>query len=152
MPMIDFDDHKFTIVSLSFGVPLGVILIMWFIINHVVFKWRPFKLSRVIISHSLKSSPKSCSTNAALLFYWIFFILPFAGFIAWGVTVGLMFKPYFLGVIIAVGPTIILFIIYIFFDYHYRGYMMTRWSNLAFSFGFFIIIALIFGGVYMMRP
>lgn len=150
--MIDFDDHKFTIVSLSFGVPIGVILILWFIINHVVFKWRPFKLARTIIAHSLKSTPKSCSTNAALAFYWIFFVLPFAGFIGWGITVGLMFKPYFLGVIIAVGPTIILLIIYLFFDYHYRGYMMTTWGNVCFSFSFLIIIALIFGSVYMMQP
>lgn len=152
MPMIDFDDHKFTVVSLSFAIPTGVILILWLFINHYVFRWRPFKLARVIVAHSLHSTPTSCSTNAALAFYWIFFVLPFAGFIGWGITVGLMFKPYFLGVIIAVGPTIILFIVYIFFDYHFRGYMMTVLSKLAFSFAFLVIVALTFGSVYMLQP
>lgn len=152
MGMENFDRHEFTVISLSFAIPIAVILIIWFLLMELYFRWRPFKLGRLIISHKIGKGPRSIYTNVALAFWWIFFFLPFAGFIAWGIVIGLTFKPYFLGVIIAVLPTIILFMIYLFFDYHHRGYDQNNLSKAAFSICVIIILALIFGSIYMLQP
>ena len=151
MVLEDYDNHKFIIISVPFGVLILIFLITWFIINQIVFKWRPVLLARLKISHGIKSTPNSCKTTILLILYWIFFLIPFLLFIAWGIILACLFKPYYFGLIIAIGPTAILLIIYIYLNYRNRGYVITFLPKFWLIIAFLLILVTTVGSIYFLK-
>ncbi|KAK8840135.1 hypothetical protein M9Y10_031073 [Tritrichomonas musculus] len=150
MGMEDFDSRKFTIISVPFAIAIAVVLLLWFLINHFRFKWRPALIGPAVVAHSIKSTPKSCGTILLLIIYWIFFLLPFLLFLAWGGLVAYFFEPYYLGVVIGLGPTAILLIMYIYLDYSYRGFIKKGLSKFGLIICFLAILAITFCSVYLL--
>ena len=148
MGLEGFDSYSFTLVSAPFAIAIVLFFIAWLLINRYMFKWRPALLAPVVISHNIKSGPKRFDTIILVILYWIFFLMPFLLFLGWGGVVAYIFKPYYFGVIIGLGPTAILLIMYIYFDYHYRGFVTTVLSKIGLVIAFIIILGVTVGSVY----
>ncbi|OHS94729.1 Clan CA, family C2, calpain-like cysteine peptidase [Tritrichomonas foetus] len=152
MDFSNFERQTFMTLGLSFGIPLLIILVAWFLILYFAFHFRPFILARVVISHTIKKPIESCLTGFVCVLWWIFFCLPFLGFIAFGVTTAILIDPIILGIIIAVAPTIILLVIYIFLDYSYRGFSMKIFPKILIVALFILLIGLVFAINYLLEP
>jgi hypothetical protein len=147
-PLDDFDTRGFTIISLSFGIPLILVLVLWFYTLHKHMDWQPFRWSRARISRLLDRPGGGSFVH---FLWWVLFFLPFVVVAAFGITTIALIND-MLGVIILIGPPTILLFIYTYFNYRSVGYRATSASLAAFAASLCLLGVLTVALALMIRP
>ncbi|OHS99756.1 hypothetical protein TRFO_33753 [Tritrichomonas foetus] len=145
-----FDQQTFMIIGISFSVPIIAVFIGWVLIMHNYFDWRPFQTAAVRIRTKYKD--KETKTKAFIILWWIFFILPFILFIAFGIITAIFVQPRVLGLIVAVCPNCLILFLWICLDFRSCGFKASKYHKIVIGVDIFLVVALSICVALMMEP
>ena len=142
-------ETAFRNLSIAFGVLFIVFFVIWIILNHKVFNWRPFTQIRRMIGFSIGSSHTSIVVFILTFLWYIFYFIPYLLLIIYGLIVAIDVEPYSFGIIFILAcPFLIsLFSIYQFYVKH--GFSLKPFGktllalSIIFVFGITIVVLLL---------
>ena len=144
--LADFPKKEFSTLCLGFGVPLVVVFVVWVILLHKM-KWRPGVYSRTMISMRMGKPRSNHAVQFCIFLWWLFFLLPYAICVAFGVTIAIRIKPFYLGLDMGLFLMTAMLLLYVFMNYKAKGYVIGRGSvvSLIIALAFLYCIALTAG-------
>lgn len=148
----DFDRSTFGKLSLSYGIPLIIVLVLWYFLLSNIFEWRPFRFSKPIIINWLQKPSNSLIVNTVYGLWWLLFVLPFLVCFLYGYSVYSQIKPPILGIVIGVAPSSFLLIILSIMNYYKNGFRLTNSVIITISSSIVLIYGLTASIVFMMDP
>ena len=122
-----FPNKEFLTICLGFGVPFIVVFIAWVILLRK-FKWRPGVYAPALISLRLRKPRDNTTVKICIFLWWLFFFLPSAICVMFGITVAVRFKPVYLGIDLGLFLLTLILLLYVFMNYKAKGYVMGRGS------------------------